>query len=412
MTESLHDPASITPLITEPVAIGGRIRVRPEDFVVEEIPLHRPAGRGDHVVFQVEKRGMSTFDALLRISKGAKVSEHSIGYAGLKDANALTRQFMSVRRVPPERLLSIDHPRMRVLSAARHNLPVKLGHHRGNRFTIRIRDADVRRIREARRVLEYFVDQGMPNAYGGQRFGVRQDGHLIGRAIVNEDWPVFLHHLLGAPSPLERNPRVLAARKAYDEGDLEETLRLFPLKHRLEKKAASTLLRTGSPRDAFLALGRRPRRIWVAAWQSYIFNRILDRRVREGTYDRLLVGDIASLDDSGACFPVREEAGAGDAEAPSASPTGPLVGHDIPLASGHPGEIEHEEILRCGVETEAFRADHVRARGHRRPLRTRVREASIDVEDESTVVVRFVLPPGSFATVLLESLMAGPPGST
>ena len=87
----------------------------------------------------------------------------------------------------------------------------------------------------------------------------------IGRAIVDEDWSGFVSQLLGRPSPLERNPHVVAARQAFDKGDLERALALFPLRHRAEKKATSMLLRTGSPREAFLALGRRPRRIWIAA---------------------------------------------------------------------------------------------------------------------------------------------------
>ena len=99
---------------------------------------------------------------------------------------------------------------------------------------------------------------------------------------------------------------------------------------------------------------------------------------------------------------------AGGALAERASPTGPIVGYDLPCASGRPGEVEREVFREEGVDPEAFRAEHVRARGHRRPLRVPVREASLEVEDPHTVLVRFVLPPGSFATVLLEALMAGP----
>jgi tRNA pseudouridine13 synthase len=403
LTAGFTDPAWITPVEREAVALGGRIRAQPEDFYVEEIPLLRPAGRGDHVLFQIEKREMSTFDAILRVSKGAKVSEQKVGYAGLKDAQAVTRQYLTVHKVPPERVLGIEHPRMRVLTAARHTSPLKLGFHRGNRFTIRIRGADAGRVPAARRALERFTLRGMPNAYGAQRFGIRRDGHEVGRAVVHEDWQRFLARLLGEPSPLERDHRVVAARQAYDAGDLQRALGLFPLRHRLEKKALSTLLRTGSPREAFLALGRRPRRIWVAAWQSYLFNRILDRRVREGTYDRLLPGDIGALHASGAFFPVREAAHRADA-----APTGPLVGYDQVRAGGEPGRIEREVLAEHGADPEAFRADHVRARGHRRPLSVRVHEASLEVEDASTVRVRFVLPPGCFATVLLEALMAGP----
>jgi tRNA pseudouridine13 synthase len=400
----------------EAIGLGGEIRRVPEDFLVEEIPLFQPSGAGEHVVFQVEKRGMSTFDVLLRVSKGVKVSEHSVGYAGLKDARAVTRQCLSVARVPPERVLGLRHPRFRVLSAVRHGSGLKIGHHRGNRFTVRVRGVDAARVPAAREALERITRQGMPNAYGAQRFGVRRDGHLVGRAVVNEDWPGFLGQLLGRASPYEHNPRVRRARDAYDAGDLAAARDLFPLRHRAEKRALGALLRGASPRQAFEALGRRPRRIWVAAWQSWVFNRILRRRMEEGSHDRLLRGDVASLDACGALFPVRDgDLGEPAGALPAAHPTAPLVGYDLRLAGGHPGEIEREVLREEGAEPEAFRADHVRARGQRRPLTVPVAEASLEVEEdgaETNAVLRFTLPSGSFATVLLDQLMAGAAGAT
>ncbi len=394
----------------EPVLLGGRIRDVPEDFRVEEIPLVRPTGRGEYVVFQVEKRQISTFDVLLRVSKSAKVSENDVGYAGLKDTQAVTRQYLSVPRVPPERVLRIRHPRFRVLTAARHVSPVRIGHHRGNRFTIRIRGVDATRVGSARRAIELFAARGMPNAYGSQRFGVRRDGHLLGRSIVNEDWNGFASQLLGRPSEHERDPRMVAAREAYDRGDLATCRDLIPLKRRTEKKVASTLLKTKSPREAFLALGRRPRRIWIAAWQAWLFNRILERRVADGTYDRLEVGDVAALYPSGARVPVRDEAealalGGGPTRA---VPTGPLVGYDLDLAKGRPGTIEREVLAKEGVLPEAFSSQAARARGDRRPLAVPIEEASLEEEPGGSVLVRFVLPPGCFATVLLSYLVGRP----
>lgn len=390
-----------------PTGLGGTIRHAPEDFVVEEIPLVRPSGRGEHVIFQVEKRGLSTFDAVLRISKGAKVSEHAVNYAGLKDARAVTRQYMSVRRIPPERLLGIRHPHMRVLTANRHTGSIKLGHHRGNRFAIRIRGVDPAAIPAARDTLETLVKEGMPNSYGAQRFGIRLDGHRLGQAILNEDWSLFVAHLLGRPSPLEGNPRIREARAAFDEGDLEKAQALFPLKHRAEKKALSTLIRTGSPREVFHALGKRPRRIWVAAWQSFLFNGILEQRQAQGSLAQLLPGDIGYLEDSGAFFPVPL-----DAPLPStghrAVPTAPLIGYDPNWASGEPGRIEREVFAREGADPESFRAEHVHTRGNRRPLVVPIRGASLEDEGDGCVLVRFVLPPGSFATTLLERLIGAP----
>jgi tRNA pseudouridine13 synthase len=401
-------PAAVATPFDGPGGIGGTLRTRPSDFLVEEIPLIAPLGRGQHTIAQVEKRGISTFEVLLWISKAAKVSEHRIGYAGLKDARAVTRQYVSIPRVPPETVLALRHPRFRVLSAARHPVGLRVGHLRGNRFTIRVRDADLARLPAAQALLERIAARGLPNAYGTQRFGVRQDGHRIGRAVVHEDWATFVDHLLGRPSDLEMDPRVRAAREAYESGDLEGSLQRFPMRHRTEKKALTALLRTRSPREAFLALGRRPRNIWIAAWQSYLFNRVLDRRVREGTHDRLVSGDLAWLHGTGALYPVRDA----DREAPRASalassPTGPLIGYDMRRPHGRALALEREVLDEEGADPEALRSGPARARGARRPLRVPVREASLSAEEDGSVVARFVLPPGAFATVLLDLLMSG-----
>jgi tRNA pseudouridine13 synthase len=400
------DPAAPAGIPVRTVGLGGRIKEHPEDFLVEEVPVGPPTDDGPYALVQVEKRAASTPEVLLWLSKAAKVSEETIGYAGLKDAQAVARQWLTVPRVDPERLAGLRLPRFRVLSAARHAWPLKIGHLAGNRFTIRVRGADLSRVEAARAALEDLSRRGMPNAYGTQRFGVKQDGHLVGRAVVDEDWATFLGLVLGAPSRLEHDPRVREARSAYDAGDLDRSFDLFPLRHRTEKKALAALRRTGKPREAFLAVGRRPRRIWVAAWQSWVFNRILARRIEAGTLDRLLEGDRAWLHASGAIYPVRDAAAeVARAERIEASPTGPLVGYDLGLADGEPGRIEREVLREEGIEPEAFRSEHARARGGRRPLRAPVREASLEVEPEGTVLLRFLLPPGAFATVLLGVLL-------
>jgi tRNA pseudouridine13 synthase len=409
--DALHHPARVALLEGCGAGLGGRLRARAEDFVVEEIPLYRPSGRGRHTIAHIEKRGTPTFDALLFLSKAVKVSERVIGYAGLKDSRAVARQYVSLPKVPPERLAGLRHRKFRVLSAVPNDRPLKIGHLAGNRFAVRVRDPDLGRVEAARAALETLCRRGMPNAYGSQRFGVRQDGHLLGRAMVHEDWRTLVDLLLGSPHPEERNPRIVAARRAYDAGHLREAYERFPMKHRNEKKASGVLARGGSPLEAFEAVGRGPRRIWLSAWQSHLFNRVLDRRVRAGTCGRLLEGDVAWLHDSGAMVRVRDEAAErARAEGLLASPTGPLAGYGLRRARGVPGAIEQAVLEEGGTDAEAFRTGAARARGLRRPLRVPVREASLEVERDGSVLLRFVLPPGAFATVLLRHLMEGPAG--
>lgn len=393
----------------EPAGLGGRLRSEPEDFEVEELPLFRPTGEGPQVIAQVEKRGITTLDALLFLSKAARVSERSIGYAGLKDARAVTRQYVSLPRTTPERALALGGPRYRVLSAARHPHGLKIGHLKGNRFTIRIRDADLARIDAARALLEQVVRRGMPNPYGGQRFGSKGEAHLLGRALLEQDWRRFLDLLLGGPSDLEGDPRARRAREAWEQGRLQDALAAWPIRRRSEKRALAALVRGAAPQGAIETLGPHPRRIWVSAWQSWLFNRVLERRLADGTWERLLEGDVAWLHASGATY----VAGAGPEEAARArdlvaSPTGPLPGYDLKLAQRAPGEVERAVLREEGADPEAFRAAHARMRGSRRPLRVPVTEASLEVEGPATVRARFVLPPGGFATVLLGLLMDAP----
>ena len=402
----MTSPARVRRVTADLVGIGGRIRTVPEDFLVEEVPLYEPAGRGDHVMFLLEKKGISTFEALLWVSKAVKVSEHSIGYAGLKDALAVTRQWMSVAKVPPERVLAIDHPRLRVLEAAPHAARMRIGHLRGNRFTIRVRGADVSRIDAARAALERLTARGVPNAYGVQRFGVKQDGHEMGRAILRGDFKEFLSHLLGRPHSDEGDPRVREARESYDRGRLEEARARFPMKHRIQKQALSTLLRTGNAEAAYFSLGKRARKIYVSAYQSYLFNRCLDVRIADGTYDRLLSGDLAWLHESGALYAVADGASevlrAGRFEA---SASGPLPGYDMRRPLGRPLEIEESVLRDEGIDEEAFRAPAARTRGGRRPYRVPLTDASIEPAGGADVVLKFTLPPGSFATIVLDEVM-------
>jgi tRNA pseudouridine13 synthase len=122
--------------------IGGVIKERVEDFLVEELPLYAPSGEGEHTFFEIRKVGISTFQAVRTIAQALGVPPNAIGYAGLKDAQAITCQVLSVHNVPPEAVTALDLPKLRVMWAERHRNKLKVGHLRGNRFTIRVREVD------------------------------------------------------------------------------------------------------------------------------------------------------------------------------------------------------------------------------------------------------------------------------
>ncbi len=119
--------------------IGGTIKNRPEDFFVQEQPLYEPCGEGEHVYCEIQKVGLTTFDAVYRIADALRVSSHNIGFAGMKDARAVSRQVLSIQGTTEPEVMKLAVPNITVQWAARHTNKLRLGHLSGNRFAIKIR---------------------------------------------------------------------------------------------------------------------------------------------------------------------------------------------------------------------------------------------------------------------------------
>lgn len=384
--------------------IGGILKQRHEDFLVEEVPLYEPIGEGGHTYLTVEKRGMSTFEMVHRLGDYFGVSTGAIGYAGLKDTRAVTRQRVSIEGVDVETALGISLPAMRVVDAAYHTNKLRLGHLAGNRFTIRVRHPRKDAFERAKQVLDTIAENGAPNFFGMQRFSGRGAGHIIGRAMMLGDWDEALSYYLGRPQENERT-EVFQARQAYEDGDYDRARRLFPLpKFRDERRVLGGLLRGLSSAQAFHQVNARMRRLLSSAYQSLLYNRVLARRMPN--IGVLMDGDIAQKHRGGACFVVESA----EAEQPRAdefeiSPSGPLFGSKMLRPSGAPREIE-DDILRA---EDLDPADMPRTfslmGGLRRPMRIPVMEPEITREEDRSIVVSFRLPSGSYATVIMDEIM-------
>ena len=236
MSKSLY----LTPDIE---GIGGVLKRRHEDFYVEEVPLYEPVGEGGHTYVTVEKRGISTFEMVHRLGDYFGVSASAIGYAGLKDTRAVTRQRVSIEGVTVDRALDVSLPAIRIMDAAYHTNKLRLGHLAGNRFVIRVRHPRKDALERATEILGIIADRGGPNFFGMQRFSGRGNGHLIGRAMMLGDYDEALAYYIGRPKSNER-PDVFEARTAYDDGDFDRARRLFPLpKFRNERRVLGGLLR-------------------------------------------------------------------------------------------------------------------------------------------------------------------------
>src|SRR5439155_3016638 len=108
--------------------VGGSIKQRPEDFFVQEIPLYEPSGEGEHVYCEIQKVGLTTFEAIGQMAAALGVSQRDIGYAGMKDARAISRQVLSILGTSEEAVMGLRLANVSVLWAARHGNKLRLGH--------------------------------------------------------------------------------------------------------------------------------------------------------------------------------------------------------------------------------------------------------------------------------------------
>ena len=396
-------------LTTDIPGAGGVIKETPEDFLVEEMPLYLPSGTGEHTHVVVEKRGLTTLEAMRRIARALHVPERDMGYAGLKDAVGVTRQTFSIPRVAPEICSALDLPGIRVLSARRHGNKLKPGHLAGNRFRLRIRGVAADALRRAEAVLAALGARGVPNYFGAQRYGAQGNSHLIGRAMVRGEWREAFDTVIGDPAAV-RDDRWRAAIEAYRRGDLEESIRTFPGHCRTEREILQRLAkRPDAYEKAFHAIQPRLKKLYLSAYQSSLFDRLLEERLLGkggGGFDRVVTGDLAIKHDNGACFLVTDAA----ADAPRAaafeiSPSGPMFGFRMRFPEGEPREREEALLAGEGCTPGDFDLPGGLAmEGERRPLRVPLADPGVERDGED-LLLSFALPRGSYATSVLREIM-------
>lgn len=387
-------------------AVQALFREDPEDFEVEEVPLYPASGAGTHTYVLIEKRGLSTMEAIRRIAARLGRRAGEIGYAGLKDARAVARQRISIEHLADDARAKIADENVRALAFERHTNKLQAGHLRGNLFRLALRGADERDERAARAALAVLAAKGVPNYFGRQRFGsVRATTHLLGLALLRGEWKVLLSTLLGSPQAAE-STRVREARARFDRGDLAGARSHFPPKFRAERIALKVLLEGREEEQAVAAIPREERGLYANAVQSLLFNRLLDGRIEAGTLAALEAGDVAFIHGKGASFVVEDAA----KEQPRAdrfeiSPAGPLFGPKLLQAAGPPAAREARALAAEGLTLEHFAARLAMSqRGGRRPYRVPLEKLSIRQERDA-LRLEFFLPAGSYATAVVSELM-------
>ncbi|MEA3354186.1 MAG: tRNA pseudouridine(13) synthase TruD [Campylobacterota bacterium] len=155
-----------------------------DDFVVTEIPLYEFSGEGEHLILKIRKKDLSTWDMVAILSDHIGAKSRDIGYAGLKDKNALTVQYISLHRKFEEKIDAFDHPNIKILEKTYHNNKIRIGHLKGNRFFIRLKRVQPLHKNILESALGQIAQNGMPNYFGFQRFGIDGDNYKKGEEII------------------------------------------------------------------------------------------------------------------------------------------------------------------------------------------------------------------------------------
>lgn len=406
--------------------IGGLIKQRPEDFLVDELPAYAPSGEGEHIYMLITKRMMSTMQMLDVLAKHFKVRSKDIGYAGLKDKHAITRQVVSVY-APGKKIEDfpmLQHESLGVNWADYHTNKLRPGHLAGNRFSIKIRSVNPMHVRHALACLKRLQITGVPNRIGEQRFGMIGNNHLIGRAIIMQDYAAAVRELLG---PSHTFPHFNAeARALFTQGKYREAIMAYPREARTECRVLNQLAQGRSERDAILSLDDTTIRFYLTAFQSAVFNAVLDQRLAAGTLATMQEGDVALKHENHAVFLVDAATLADDAARPpqdalslasrvasfDLSPSGPMWGSRMLQATHAAGDVERRCLASLGVTPEDLTRHDNTSRwpleGKRRPLRVPITDPEVEGGvDEHGAYIRcaFELPRGSFATVVMRELM-------
>lgn len=324
-------------------AIGGRIKVEPADFVVEEIPLYQPCGSGEHVYVTLRRSGWTTRELQRRLAKLFGLPEWAVGCAGLKDRRADVTQTFSLHlpQMDESTVSSTieQHLPVTVERVVRHSHKLRTGHLRGNRFRIRVRGVGPDALERAQAIAAKLLQRGIANFYGEQRFGMNADNALRGLEI-------------------------LRGRRARQ---------------------------------------RWQRRFYLSALQSALFNLWLVRRLEREWFDRLFPGDVACKIETGGLFRVENvEVETARLHRREITLTGPIFGTRMLRAEGEPGELEMQVLQAVGLTLEQFAA--ARLEGTRRIARFWLDEICIEA-GEDDLWFSFALPPGAYATIVLREFL-------
>ena len=410
---------NVDTFITDYRGTNGVIRQSNEDFFVDEVPLQLPSGEGPNTWIHMEKNGRTTLDVVLDIARELHISRKRTGFAGMKDRSAITRQWLCISNITPEELPDFNEVlhNVKILEIKQNQKKLRMGQLRGNKFKINIKNTEdpAEEKKKKKKVLESLKITGVPNYYGYQRFGeVRSTTHLVGKCLVEGDIKKAVDTYIGNPNEEEHN-LPYESRKLYDEGKLQEAYDLMPKSMRYEKSMIKELMigqnKHGEilEKDYIRAIESLPKplkRMFVNAYESYLFNKIVNERAKIGI-DKYFDGDIIIDKEEHWVHEINEDTIEEDLKNFVLNPTAPLLGSKVPFAEGKQGIIERKVIEDENITKESFecpKTPKLGSHGVRRSVRFKIEDTNVEQIDNG-ISVEFFIPKGCYATAVLREIM-------
>jgi tRNA pseudouridine13 synthase len=407
--------------ISQSAGVAGRIKATPEEFRVREVSNYpRPDPAGPYTILRVESRGWEQHELADAIGRRLGLARRAIAWSGTKDRQAVSERLFAYRGPPPSVPLELDGVVLLDAYPARDGLV--LGQHYANAFEIRVSGLDAPdRAVDAYRAVERELRAagGFPNFFGPQRFGeVRPITHEVGRALVRGDLAAAVDiYLVGRPATGAAGVGDDARAAFAEHRDAARALREFPPGYRFERSILERMARGYPPEKAFRALPFELRRLFVHAYQSYLFNRYLSARqaaqlplneplpgdwvVRIGRDGSMRSRDAVAVDADNRAE-CAELVGRGRAFV-----AGPLLGSGAFPTEGEPGRLVAEVAAAEEITARSFDipvAPELASDGAWRALLLPVPPLGLR-PDADGVWFSFALPKGAYATVLLREFL-------
>ncbi|MFH0954725.1 MAG: tRNA pseudouridine(13) synthase TruD [Candidatus Micrarchaeota archaeon] len=412
------------PFSTKSEGIGGDIKRRYADFIVEEIqtdhskravtrfvqenasesatPIEIPEKPKDsayqHLHFDLEKINLDTNSAVSRIARFFHLSRKRIGYAGLKDKRGITCQRISAYEPDVETIKKFQSRGIDLRNFEWKKNKIEIGDLTGNAFTLIIRHIDFDITETGKRLEKNLMEieqNGVANYFGEQRFGgIRNITHKVGKELVRGNFENAVMMYLTEPSEKEPVELTNVRKELKESKNFLAAARTFSENNRFEAALCQHLHQ--HPKDfvgALAVLPKAMRYLFTHAYQSHLFNEIIAERIKQGFGITPISGDVLE----------------------NGSPTAPLFGYETKFSDADAGKIEKTVMASQGVSLTQFRIPQMAelsSKGSRKkivlhPNNMKVLEITEDELNEGKTKVKlyFELEKGSYATTVLNEII-------